>query len=316
LPANVAPKRARAEPLQHRVQAQRDLVGKVRVLEQVTQQRVVVADRLEVLVLVVREVAQPVVAQELLHHVRAQVVRLGDAHRDLRGGRIGLLGLLQDLPAQQHARGLAPHQARAVIVGHDAVHQVVEVADPQVLLGEALELQLLGDEAPDQRQPNGDRLPLRQRGLAHGQPAELPHLLCQHRMRYLGQARDLLQGQRLLPLSRQVDQILDLVPRELPGGVLQGHPLDVAPLLLIPAMRHLHVVRLGDLHLHRGQLGTLAGLAGDLVQRGQAAAVQRDQQRLTDTLLHRRVPRQQLLDEGPIGALTHGAPSPAAGPRP
>ena len=137
-----------AEVVEGDRQALDDLGREGRVLEDLDEMGVFLADDLDVLVLLLVDVVEVVVGREGDQRVGGDVPRLGllDQADDLRpAGR-----LLEDAAGQEEAGALAAQLAVAAGGENDPLHEVEEVLDVDELLGDVDELELFGEEAPDQ----------------------------------------------------------------------------------------------------------------------------------------------------------------------
>ena len=253
-------------------------------------------DFLEILVFLVMEVLEPAVLQELLHHIRPQVIGLGGVDGNLgRRGRDFFL-FQENLGAQQHSSGLSADQSRAFSGSDDPVQEVAEVPDVQVVFGNADEFQLIGNEALDQGHPRGDGLPNSQGRLALGQIAEVSHLLGQKAEGNGGQIGDFLEGAGFDPFAHQVDDVVDFLMGIGSSGQVQEYSLDDPFFLLVPAVGGLRVVIQGfRVHLVFAAYQS-PGLRMNLVQGCDSPAVEIDQESAENSFLEIG-PVQQDLDQ-------------------
>ena len=131
-----------------------DLRREPRVLEHLDDVRILAANLLDLEVLPVVDVLELVVLDEAHEAVGRDVPRL--RHLDA-GQQIGVLAApADDLRGQQHPGALAAQLPVARGRADDVVHQLVEVADLDVVLRGVDELEVLGEEPPRQRHPQAD----------------------------------------------------------------------------------------------------------------------------------------------------------------
>ena len=137
--------------------------------------------------------------------------------RRARRRRVAPRFALQDLGAEHHAAGLAADQAGAVVGADDARDDGVEVADGQVPLGDAHELELLADDPLDQRHAHRGGLVVGQAAQSARDGVEVVDLLPQQAERDRAEVGDLLEVHRLVALAGDVEDVVDLVGGEVLG---------------------------------------------------------------------------------------------------
>ena len=120
----------------------------------------------------------------------------------------------EDLLGQDHPGRLAPQPPRALPAPEALSQDEVHVADRDVILGQADEGKLAGDEAADQGHSDADRLFRRNVDLPLGNVAEFPQGLVDLHGRGLVAVDHHGKGLGLFLLAGQVDVIFNLVRRK------------------------------------------------------------------------------------------------------
>ena len=194
---------------------------------------------------------------------------------------------------ENQTRGLAAQAALVALGRDDVVEDLAELADPDVLLGDGDEVELVGEQAADQRGADTEHVFWRRERLTRRQVEELVHLGAQGRDRrvgILGQPRPLV-GKMLL-LDKQ-DRGQDLVGREMARRKLECE-------LVEGVMEVARELRLGpvriDVPWRSGELESARDLLVERVEINHAAPLHVEQQPAARPLGEVRAPALQVFE--------------------
>ena len=204
------------EVVEHVGQPAQDVRGEEGVLEELDDVGVVEADAVGVRVLAVVDVLEVVVVDEVEDAVRGDVPAARDAdvaEHVLVLGRAG-----HDLRGEVEAGRLAPEAPVAAGRVDDALAELVEVRDREVLLGDVHELELVGQEAPHERRAQAHLGGGREVRLLDPAVAEALERVRQLRERRVHALERVLEERGLVLLDPALDAVEDLVlPQVQPG---------------------------------------------------------------------------------------------------
>ncbi len=203
------------EVVEHGGEAAQHLRREERILEQLHHVRVFEPHPLGIVVLAVEHLAEIVLIEEVEQAVGRDVPAPGDADlAELHGPRRAC----DHLAGEEEAGGFAPHPPAAGARDDDALRQLVEVHDPQRLLGRVDEVELLGEETAGEPRAQTDLRRRRQLALFDVAVAEALQRVDQLGERPVEPLDGVLQESGLVLLDPALEERQDRVVAEVGGG--------------------------------------------------------------------------------------------------